>query len=112
MSPPAICCGITKFRQHAAREPADAEFQALEVVDGLDLLAKPAAHLAGGVAGKQRGDVVLLVEIVQHRHAAGVHPGLIHSLIGPEGDRRSETERRVFAKVIIGGGVAALDGSI
>jgi hypothetical protein len=47
--------------QHPAGKSADAEFQALEIVDGVDLLAEPAAHLAGGVAGQQRGDVIALV---------------------------------------------------
>ena len=39
---------------HAAGKAADAEFQALEIVDGIDFLAEPAAHLATGVAGQQQ----------------------------------------------------------
>ena len=36
----------------AAGKAADAEFQPLQIVDGVDLLAEPAAHLTSGVAGK------------------------------------------------------------
>src|SRR5437763_14529479 len=39
--------------QHAAGETADAEFQAVEIGDLLDLLAEPAAHLAAGVSARQ-----------------------------------------------------------
>ena len=35
-----------ELRQHLAAEPADAELQAAQIVDGLELLAEEAAHLA------------------------------------------------------------------
>ena len=51
--------------EHRAAEPADAELDALQVVDGVDLLAPPAAHLAAGVAGGEADHVELGVELVQ-----------------------------------------------
>src|SRR5258708_12989997 len=41
---------------------ADAEFEALEVGDFLDLLAKPSTHLSPGVGGWKRIDIELLAE--------------------------------------------------
>src|SRR6516164_9279488 len=38
--------------QNAPSKTADAELQPLHVVEGLDLLAEPAAHLARRVAGR------------------------------------------------------------
>ena len=56
ISPPAICCGTTpSFAQHLAWESTDAEFQSLEVINGVDLLAEPATHLAAGIASHERG---------------------------------------------------------
>ena len=55
-------------------------FKPLQIVDGVDFLAEPAAHLAAGVAGEQRGDVVALVELVEDFLAAAEHvPGLIEA---------------------------------
>ena len=51
MSPPAICWAIdAELAQDLAGEAADAELQALEIVERLDLLAEPAAHLRAGAA--------------------------------------------------------------
>ncbi len=49
------------------RQPAgaaDAQLEALQVGDRLDLLAEPAAHLRAGVAGAEADDVVVLQEVV------------------------------------------------
>ena len=35
-----------------AAHAGDAEFEAVEILDGLDLLAEPAAHLGAGVAAQ------------------------------------------------------------
>ena len=60
---------------HLAGEAADAELEALDVGDRLDLLAVPAAHLRAGVAGREVDDVVGLVELAHQLHAvAVVHP--------------------------------------
>ena len=34
-------------------ETADAHLQPLQIVDGVDLLAEPAAHLTAGIAGEE-----------------------------------------------------------
>ena len=70
MSPPAICCGTTpSLVQNLPGNPPMRNLQPLEIVNGIDLLAEPAAHLAAGIAADQRGDVELLVEIIQQIHA-------------------------------------------
>src|SRR5205085_8967474 len=53
----------TEFAHHDARRAADAHFQALHVGDGLELLAKEAAHLRAGVAC---GDGRLLSRSEEH----------------------------------------------
>jgi hypothetical protein len=59
-----------------AGKSADPHLQALEIVDALDLLAEPAAHLAP-VLPPGGDDVVLLVEVVHQLDAAAVeHPGV------------------------------------
>ena len=79
----------------------------------LDLLAVPAAHLTAGVAADQHGDVVLLVELVEHFLAAAlVVPALVQALVGAEGDRGAEGEGRVLAEIIVRGGVPHLDGAV
>src|SRR5260370_25329783 len=72
--------------QEASGESADPEFEALEIVDGVDILSEPAAHLAGGLAFEQREDVVVLVELVEQFLAATKG---VPALIGA----RSRTDR-------------------
>ena len=94
-------------------EAADAHLQSLQIVDGVDLLAEPAAHLAAGIAGEERGDVVALVELVQQLPAAALHvPGLVEALVGSERHRGAEGKGRVLAEVIVGRGVPHLDGAV
>ena len=102
-----------EFLNDAAGESTDAHLQAFEIVDRIDLLAEPAAHLTAGIPGEQRGCVVLLVELVEHFFAATQRePTLIQPLVRSEGDRRAEGESRVFAEVVIRGGMTALDGAV
>src|SRR6202043_74847 len=99
--------------QDAPGKTADAEFQALEIVDGRDLLAEPAAHLASGVAREQRSDVVALAEFVEDFLAAPERvPGLVEARIGSERYRRAEGEGRILAEIIISRGVSHLDGAV
>src|SRR5207302_10663977 len=55
---------------HAPGKAANTEFETLEVVDSSDFLAEPAAHLTAGVAGQQRDDIVLFIELVEDLFAA------------------------------------------
>src|SRR6185312_5371802 len=99
--------------QDLAGPAADAHLQALEIVDRVDLLAVPAAHLTAGVAGEQALDVVLLVELVEHGVAAALGPpALVDAGVRAERHRRAETEGRVLAEVVIGRGVADLDRAV
>ena len=97
----------------AAGKAADAHLQPLQIVDGLDLLAEPAAHLAAGIAGQKRRDVVALVELVEQLPAAAQHvPGLVDALVGAERHRRAESKSRVLAEIIVGRRMAHLDGAV
>ena len=103
----------TQLLHHTAGKAADAEFQSLEVVDGIDFLTEPAAHLTGGIAREQRSNVVALVELVQKFLAATQHvPGLIETRIRPERYRRAECEGRILAEIIVRRSVTHLDGAI
>src|SRR4029450_11320370 len=102
-----------EFCQHATGKTADAELQSLKIVDFLDLLAKPAAHLRSGVAGRKRENVVLLVELVHQVDAAAkIHPCVLHAAV--ESKRHGATERkgRILADVVVGSSVAHLDRAI
>ena len=44
-----------ELRQHLAAEAADAELEALQVIDRVDLLAEEAAHLGAGIAAGEGG---------------------------------------------------------
>ena len=64
---------------HLAGEAGNAHLQALEIIDGVDFLAEPAAHLGAGVAGRKRVEVVAGQEFVdQLVAAAGGEPGIGH----------------------------------
>ena len=114
MSPPAICCGTTPRRsQDQAREAADAELQALHVVHRLDFLAEPAAHLAAGAAEDEGAEVVFLVELVDQLVAAAeIAPGVVLALVHGERQAGLEHEVRMLAEVVVGGGLAGLDGAV
>jgi hypothetical protein len=72
--------------EHLAGDAGDAHLQALQVGDGLDLLAEPAAHLGARVAGRHRVDVVLLVELVEELVAAALEqPGVLLRALRPKG---------------------------
>ena len=88
-------------------------FRPLEILDGLDLLAEPAAHLRAGVAARQPVDVVLLEELVHLRNAVVlVLPGILHARVGTERRRAWQRERHVLADEVIGGGLAHLDRTV
>ena len=100
-------------RQHLAGQAADAELEALEVVQRLDLLAEPAAHLGAGVAAGDVVDVVVLEELAHQLQAAAFHhPGGLLAAVEAEGQRGVEGEGRVLADVPVRGGVATLDGAV
>src|SRR5204863_6019272 len=59
-------------------ETADAEFEAVEIGYGLDLLAKPAAHLRPGVASRNIVDVVVFEEVPQQLQTTAMRHPRIH----------------------------------
>src|ERR1019366_10736700 len=107
MSPAAICCGTApSFWMTRPGESPDAHFQALEIVDRIDLLAEPATHLASGIAGEQRHAIIFLVELVERFLAATQgEPALVQPLVGAERNRCAHAERWVLAEIVVRGGM-------
>src|SRR5208282_6843012 len=64
--------------QYRAAPAADAELDALQIVDRLDFLAPPAARLGPGVAGRHGKDVVILEEVVDRNLPAALAQPRIH----------------------------------
>ncbi len=99
--------------QHLACNSADAKLQPGEIGDGLDLLAKPAAHLGAGVAAGETDHTVFLEELISELHAAAlIPPGILLARIEAERYRSIDGECRILADVIIRDGVAHLDGAV
>ncbi|MNX99601.1 hypothetical protein D3C86_1320600 [compost metagenome] len=95
-----------------AGEAGDTHLQAFEVVDGVDFLTEPAAHLGAGIAEQDRVDIVLGKEFIEQLVATGlVEPGIRLACVKAEGNRRSERKGRILADVIIGAGMRHFDGS-
>src|SRR3569623_1199134 len=101
-----------KLRQHLPGDAADAHLQAGKIVNGLDLLAEPAAHLSAGVAARMRNHTMLLEESIAKLLAAAlVPPGVLHARIEAERNGRVNREGRILADIIVGRGMEHLDVS-
>ena len=113
MSPPAICCGTTpSFAITSPAKPPMRIFRPLRSSTRVDLLAEPAAHLGAGIAARHAVDALRGVELVQQVDAAAVvQPGVLLARVEAERHRGAEGEGRVLAPVVVGGGVAHLDGA-
>jgi hypothetical protein len=99
--------------EHRAAETGDAHLDALDVLQRLDLLAEPAAHLHAGVAAGEGDDVVVAVELVEQLLAiAVVDPGVELAGIHAEGNRGADAEGLVLADIVVGAGVAGFDGAV
>ena len=99
--------------QHLAGDAADAELEAGEIGDCLDLLAEPAAHLGAGIAGGEADHAMLLEELVAKLHAAAlVPPGVLLARIEAERHRSEDRKRRILADIVIRHRVAHLDGAV
>src|SRR5262249_11422441 len=99
--------------QYLARDAADAEFKAAEIVDRLDLLAEPAAHLRRRVAERDAVDAEGFVELVQEIKPAAIGQPRIHlASVEAEGHGGAEGKRQILADVIVRGAIAHLDGAV
>ncbi len=102
-----------KFLQNATGEAANTHFQPFEIVDGVDFLAIPPAHLAARVSCEKCNAIVLLVEFVQHfLPAAEGKPPLVQPLVRPKCYCRTEGKGRILAEVVVRSCVANFDGAI
>jgi hypothetical protein len=97
--------------QHMAAHAGDAEFQALQVVDGLDLLAEPAAHLGAGVAAQDRMGLERLQRLVAEIGATAERPpGMLVAMVHAERRAGRIGQRRLLADVEIQRRLRHLDG--
>ena len=99
--------------QDLAGEAADAELQALQVIDGVDLLAEPTTHLAPGAAELEALDAVGLVEILhQFLPAAELQPGAVLALVHAERQPGFVDEGGVLAEIVVGGRLPRLHRAV
>jgi hypothetical protein len=99
--------------QHDAAETADPHSQSLEVVDALDLLAEPAAHLHADIAAGNIDDTALEENLAQQFKAAAIiEPRRLLARIGAEGDTGIESVDRVLAEIESTERVAAFDAAL
>ena len=95
--------------EHVARQAGNAELQPLHVVEALDLLAEPAAHLSAGVAEHEGHGIVVLQQLLHQRLAAALLvPARLLTVVHAEGHDGEEGEGGILAGVVVGGGVAGL----
>ena len=95
---------------HLAGEAADAHLQALQIGDGVDLLAEPAAHLDARIAARQAEQALRAEELVEQVDAAAVVvPGVHAARVERERNRGAERPGRVLAPVVVSHRVARLD---
>src|SRR3954471_19642569 len=91
-----------EFGQHMAAHACDAELEALEILDRLDLLAEPAAHLRAGVAAQDRMRLEGLQRFVAKLSAAAERPpGMLVAMIHAERRAGRIGQRRLLADVEI-----------
>ena len=99
--------------QHLAGKAADAHLQALQVGDGLDLLAEPAAHLRAGVAGRHAVQLCLAKNsFIRSMPPPWYIQAFFWRGFSPHGIAVGEGEGRVLADVVVGRGLAHLDGAV
>ena len=105
--------GAAGLGQHLAAQAGDAHLQALEVVDGVDLLVEPAAHLHAGVA-RRAGDQVEggVGFFPQLQAVAAPEPGGHAHRVEAEGHRREPLGRRSLARPVVGRAAAGLHRAV
>src|SRR4029079_7076424 len=97
--------------KHMAAHARDTELEALEIVDGLDLLAEPAAHLRAGIAAQDRMRLERLQRLVAELGAAAERPpGMLMAMVHAERRAGGVSKRRLLADVEIERGLRHLDG--
>src|SRR6185503_5480804 len=94
-------------------EAEDAVLESLQIVDRLDLLAEPPAHLRACGTAVQAVDVVVLVELVHElAPASPVHPGRLLACVHAERKDDVEGESRILADIVATASMAKFDGAI
>ena len=92
---------------------ADAHFKALQVIDGVDFLFEPAAHLRACITHQQALGVELGAEFIdQLLPIALIKPGVLLASVQTERRRAKQSPCRIFADVVILSAVAHLDCAI
>src|SRR5262249_24886853 len=96
-----------------AGESPDPELQALQILDLVDFLAKPAAHLAAGLTHWDAVAIEACEYLLQQIVAAAMHePGFHLPRVETKWHGGAKGERRILSHVVIGRGAANLDGLV
>src|SRR6516165_799891 len=102
-----------KFGERLAGPAADPHFQSIEVLDSVDLLAEPAAHLSAGIAHQQALGIERGAEIVDQFLAfAVIVPSVLLAGVQVERGSAKQGPGRVLADIIILSAVTHLDGAV
>src|SRR6202011_660390 len=99
--------------QGLAGPAADAKFQPFEIIDGLDLLAEPAAHLRAGIPGDEAVGVEFFAELIHQLEPIAIEkPRVLLACVEPKWDGTEKCPGRVLANEIVGSRMASLDGAV
>src|SRR6266851_1072503 len=103
----------TKLAKRLSGPSADAHLEAVQVIDGLDFLFEPAAHLAPGVTHEKALGVELGTELVDELLAiAFMEPRILLAGIKAERHGAKQRPRRILANVVVLCAVAHFDGTV
>src|SRR5262249_49081348 len=96
-----------------ASPSTDPHLETAEVLNGVDLLAEPAAHLSAGVTTGDAVQTEFLAEVIEHVLAAVIlEPSILLTRIQPERYGAIKREGRVLADEVISSSVTHLDSAI
>src|SRR5262249_15489161 len=103
----------SKLLQCLAGPTPDAELEALEIIDCIDLLPEPTTHLRSGVAANKRVNVELFTKFIHQLQAVTVVvPGILLSRVDAERHCAKESPGWVLADEVVCSRVANLHVAI
>ncbi len=98
-----------EFGKDLAGDAGNTHFQSFQVIQRLDFLAEPAAHLDAGIAAGEGVDAEFVVTFLHQLHAAAViEPGVLLVGVHAEGHGGENGGGGVLALPVVGGGMAHL----
>ncbi len=102
-----------RFFEHLAAQARDAHLEPLEVAQAVDLAVEPATHLHARIAGGERHQVVLRVELAPEGQSfAGQQPAVELLAVHAEGHRGEKLRCRNLAGPVVGCAAAHLGHAV